>query len=471
MPSRRCSPSSPGSTPSAAAGAIDELARAGIVAPDSLAFVHPIVRNAIYEDIGARQRAQMHGVAAELLAESGALAEQSAAHLLRADPRGSREAVAMLRDAARTARERGSPAAAADYLDRALAEPPEEAERAPILLELGSAQARAGRPEALQNLQLAAAPPAASPVRLAATIELGQVLAYANRIEDAAEASQELLADLATEDERRIVEMLLLILAESDVAGRSSAGELLAGARAVVERLGERAPLGLTAIVAVEHAMVDGPAARAAELAERALAGGRILAEQGPESPHGLSAATALTIAGRHESAERHLRTIIDAAARRGSQRSYAFAAATRAWARSRGGDLDGAESDAHACLGLASDPGWELFVPLAQSALIEVALARGEDARSGGGARRSPARPLAVRIGLPAAPAGVARPAPAGPRGPRRRRGELRALRPMGAGLGRGERAPGSLARRAPPTSRSRAAIVGPQPGSPTMP
>ena len=65
--------------------------------------------------------------------------------------------VQRLRDAAHEALERGAPEIAADYVRRALAEPPTDAERAALLLMLGTAEWRAGQPDAIAHLEQALA--------------------------------------------------------------------------------------------------------------------------------------------------------------------------------------------------------------------------------------------------------------------------------------------------------------------------
>ena len=120
------------------AAALAALARAEIVKDEQpLAFVHPLVREAVYRDLPAAERALRHERAARLLRAGGASDEQVAAHLLLAPVRGDREASEVLRCAARTAAERGAPDSAITYLRRALEELPTGAPRCEVLRELG----------------------------------------------------------------------------------------------------------------------------------------------------------------------------------------------------------------------------------------------------------------------------------------------------------------------------------------------
>lgn len=103
-----------------------------------LAFAHPVVRTAIYNDLVLTDRAAMHAEAAKLLSDRGAEVERIAAHLL-ASPPGIDFAVRTLRQAARNAVERGAAASAFTYLDRCRDEPMEQSELIELLIEQGSA--------------------------------------------------------------------------------------------------------------------------------------------------------------------------------------------------------------------------------------------------------------------------------------------------------------------------------------------
>ena len=365
--------------------ASDALAAAGIIGKDGLSFAHPLIRNSAYEQIGSRRRAEMHRGAARSLAAAGAASELVATHLLLSDPSGDAEATTVLRGAARVAVDRGAPEVAVSYLERALAEPPAAEDRAAALYELGSAGARAGLDRAREDLDSALAAATDPATRTMAALELGQIQAYAGEMAAAAATAIEALASLGDEDSgfRAALEMLLLVLATTDLSARGQAADLMQRAYAAVERHGLSTPRGLLAFAAFDGALCSSNADRSAELAEAALAEGRILAEQGPEAPHPAGAAMALMLAGRFAACDRHLGDLIDAARGRGSARGYAWGSAIRAWTRIRAGDIDGAEADALACLELVPGPGWVLFLPMARSALALVMLERGEPQRA----------------------------------------------------------------------------------------
>lgn len=136
------------------ATALGVLSRSEILTDDEqrLAFVHPLVRDAIYDDLPAGERALHHERAAQVLLEQGATPEQVAVHLLRAPRRGSAATVELLRAAAGTAVSRGASEAAVGLLRRALEEPVPGSERARVLVELGRLETHVDGPSGVAHL-------------------------------------------------------------------------------------------------------------------------------------------------------------------------------------------------------------------------------------------------------------------------------------------------------------------------------
>ena len=119
-----------GQDASTAARLADRLRAADVLAPGSvLEFAHPIVRTAVYESIPPGDRALAHAEAARLLENERADPERIALHLLRSEPAGDARVAVLLRAAAAAASGRGAPGPAAEYLRRALEEPPEPTAR------------------------------------------------------------------------------------------------------------------------------------------------------------------------------------------------------------------------------------------------------------------------------------------------------------------------------------------------------
>ena len=106
------------------ADATGALARAEILRPEApLAFVHALVRDAVYQELPLGERELQHEQAARVLREAGAPPEQVAAHLLAAPRRGQEWVAEQLRDAGRAAVGRGGAGERRRDLRRALEEP------------------------------------------------------------------------------------------------------------------------------------------------------------------------------------------------------------------------------------------------------------------------------------------------------------------------------------------------------------
>ncbi|MGZ8738076.1 MAG: BTAD domain-containing putative transcriptional regulator [Nocardioides sp.] len=135
------------------AAALDTLTRVEILTADHrLSFVHPLVREAVYDDLPTAERALQHEQAATILHGQGAPPEQVAAHLLRAPHRGSADTVEVLRAAARTSMARGASDAGVLLLRRALDEPVPAQDRAGVLVELGLVETLVDGPSGAAHL-------------------------------------------------------------------------------------------------------------------------------------------------------------------------------------------------------------------------------------------------------------------------------------------------------------------------------
>ncbi len=135
------------------AAALDTLSRSEVLTEDRhLRFVHPLIGEAVYDDLPAADRALHHERAATILHQQGAPPEQVAAHLLRSPRRGSADTVQVLRAAAANAVARGASDSAVLLLRRALAEPVPGEERAAVLVELGLVETLVDGPAGVAHL-------------------------------------------------------------------------------------------------------------------------------------------------------------------------------------------------------------------------------------------------------------------------------------------------------------------------------
>jgi DNA-binding CsgD family transcriptional regulator len=349
-----------------------------------LTFAHPILRAAIYEDLGPTSAAAAHRRAARLLGEQGADADAVAVHLLESDPAREPEVVTTLRAAAAAAACKGSIHTAAACLRRALNEPPTPAERGPILLELASAEIHTGDPEELpaavehfaEGMRITADPWA----RVARLGEQTLALGAVGRSKEAFAALERAVEDLSTADPEAglLAEALLVGMTWFDHSRLQWTRSRLShyGRRLTGETTGERMLLATRTLIDAHHG--QRPADELADDAERALGDGRLLEDTGAEYPPFFYALAVLLLADRGAAALRELDQAISSARRRGSVPGFAIASAWRAELLAREGKLTEAEADARSCAALATP---ELLVasPATLGWVLDVLLTRGE--------------------------------------------------------------------------------------------
>ena len=129
-------------------GALDALGRSGLVRraqAGGVEFVHPLFRQALYDDLGGPRQARMHAQAFALLRQRGLEAE-AAEHAIRGDLAGDREAVALLARVGRAALGAGAVETAITILEAA-ADLAAANATPELLLDLGEALTSGGRPE------------------------------------------------------------------------------------------------------------------------------------------------------------------------------------------------------------------------------------------------------------------------------------------------------------------------------------
>lgn len=197
-----------------AVGAIERLAAADILASTSpLRFVHPIVRQVVYADLGDARRRADHRSAAEILHADGAVHTEVAGHLVRAEPFPLPWAADALRRAAASAYASGAFARAVTLMEHALAGERRSSERARMLLELGRYEVAAGRPTAVVRLRDALQLVPQTPEHADVAWQLGDSLYGAGRFADAVHAYErglQLVAASAATDRDPVVEARLI---------------------------------------------------------------------------------------------------------------------------------------------------------------------------------------------------------------------------------------------------------------------
>ena len=382
------------------ADACDLLTAADILDQQpSLDFVHPIVRRAIYSTIPPSQKASLHAKAARVLADAGGSLEGIATHLLNAEPRGDEWVVAALRRAGVRAIERGAPDAAVAYLRRALAEPPAAGGRAAVLSTLGDAELRAGElvdvhqgwegeSPAIEHLREAVEVTEDPRGQAELALLLGDALWARDRFREAVD-----VFDAAVEGVRGLDRELELLL-EGHVA---AAARLTVSAWPLVgprldrfvgiegRTAGERLIAG---VLAVDRALAGERPDVVADLAERALASGRLPSDRAAAHLP-VFAANALLWSDRLERADQLLEQLESEARARGSVRSLSIASCWRSALAYRRGRLVDAETEARVSLELAAARGWG-GMPATWAFLLDALVGQGDLAAAGEALERS---------------------------------------------------------------------------------
>jgi DNA-binding CsgD family transcriptional regulator len=258
----------------AVAAASGELARVEILRPEPpLGFVHPLVRDAVYNDLPPGQRELEHNRAAQLLREAGATPERIAAHLLRVPPLGEEWVAELLVAAGRTAAEQGGAENAVAYLKRALEEPLAPQRRTAVLYDLGQREMDVRGDEAVGHLREAYRGLDDPAEKGWAGYALARTLMFTRQEVEAAELAREVSAELPAgfDDLGRALEAIEL---QTVFFGRPAVEELQ---RTVPYRDGVPGDgpgtKMLTAVTAYTWANAGGDAERCAALAREALAG------------------------------------------------------------------------------------------------------------------------------------------------------------------------------------------------------
>jgi DNA-binding CsgD family transcriptional regulator len=372
-----------GLSPEDAAKATRDLAQAEILRPEApVGFVHPLVQAAVYSDLPPGERELQHERAAELFRESGAAAEQVAAHLLALPPKGEEWRVEVLQEAGRTALGKGGTDSAVAYLQRALDEPPPAKRRNRVLLELGLTATLQNAPAAIGHLREAYEVFDDPVTRVLIANVLGRALIFNGAPAEAVE----LVRDAATDLPDELGDMRLSLEALELVTMMFAASEPVA-ARERVAAYRDRAPGDepgakmMAAAAALDWTYAGGPADDCADLALKALEGGTMF-----EADGGLiwfAAVNTLVFANRREVEGVYERALRDAHAV-GSLIWITGITLWHGWALLREGELPDAERSLRASVEHAKSYGsTPLGDPYTYSFLAAVLLEQGKVAEA----------------------------------------------------------------------------------------
>ena len=356
------------------------MASAIVRGGDALSFEHPIVRQALWEELQPVERAHGHGRAARVLLETGARPARVAAQLLEAPPEADVRAVDMLEAAAAEALGRGDPHSAVKLLSRALDEPPPAPRTHATLLALGRAEFQAGHPRAVDHLRQATATAAEPRDRGVAALALGRAYYAAGRFTDAVELLADARDSVRDVDSELAAELNANWAASLIWSGREEA-EQLVPIHELVDPDREPRVLGerqLMANVAGFAALQGLDRERATRQALTAWGDGRLLDEAGVDEPSIWAITAVLQWGDEWREAEAVVDATIDRARREGSFLSYATGCYVRSALWMWRGRLARAAADIDVALG-ARAQGWETFAAAALWIRGEILLEQGK--------------------------------------------------------------------------------------------
>ena len=363
-----------------AVAAVDALADAEILAAElPLNFVHPIVRSAVYADLGPGRRAAAHARAARLLLAGGAAPERVASHVIHSVPAGDQRLLAVLREAAAAAVARGAPDSALLYLRRAMEEVDQAGGHGELLYELGAVEYIVGEQpaEAVAHLRAAIASLDDDERRAEAWLTLGRATMTHFDVATAVAVLDEALADLpelAGESRMRLeVESTCLGVTAAETFERSAA-RIAARPDVPGATPAERLSLCNAAYLAGQAGR---DLRRTVDLCRRAIADGRLIADEGAESNAVGQVVYVMLFADLLDEVRVQLDAGLERAAARGSSWGFAAASGCRGALNYLAGDLLAAEADCRQAMAVSGCPPFAL--PFVSAFLALTLLERGE--------------------------------------------------------------------------------------------
>jgi DNA-binding CsgD family transcriptional regulator len=361
--------------------AADELRAVSILDPQNLLrFIHPLVRNAIYDDMPLGERDAAHLRAADLLRARGAGNEEIATQLLATAPRGERRTVEALLAAGEQALSSGAPRSVIVYLGRAMAEPPPKELQARVLTSLLTAAFRVADQSVLTTFEgnIFEEWKREPALRSGWAVELTALMALGGRFDEAASMLQEAV-EIAVEEgdvehafqlKAQLNTLLLLMPATVDAEREYDATGIdpdTPGGRLAA------------AIEARSKAVSKGSAQEAADAAKRALGNDGILFAEAPELAAAPFAVMTLVAAEEMESARRATECALAIARERDATPELAQAHFLSGFVSWGNGELVSAEADMRQAIDAARLAGIAPLVLMYTGPFMEVLIERDE--------------------------------------------------------------------------------------------
>jgi ATP/maltotriose-dependent transcriptional regulator MalT len=344
---------------------------------DPATFVHPLVRQSLYDGIPTAERHRLHARAAELLAADGAAIEITVAHLSVLPPAGSSLVAEGCLGAAESALARAAPSEAVSWLQRALAEGAAQPSRAQLLARQGLALATLRDPSCVPVLSEAYESVEDPGMRRTVAVELAYTLAVSGAWERSAETIDRAERDLRT-DPAAVADLAAVraSLELHDARRIASFDRRRPELRRLAEQGEDWGANAVAAIIANEAAYRGRIAAARDELA-LARRGDRLLLERGGGGWAMPMLLGVPILIDDHGQAEELIDAADRAARSSGSMLATLSVLTANAWLRARRGDLIGAEVDFSTVLALSQENAMAMLVSNIALYLIDVLLER----------------------------------------------------------------------------------------------
>ncbi|HET6771323.1 MAG TPA: AAA family ATPase [Actinomycetota bacterium] len=359
---------------------VDSLIQMEILASGTpVRFAHPLVQQAIYEESPPAARADAHGRAARILADERAPPDEIATHLLLSEPMGRDDVVETLRAAASQSLSQGAPQSAVAHLRRAVEEGAAGEDRVTLLHDLGRAEALAGDPSAIADLEEASRLTDDPVPRAQIAYELSQLYVLVGNWSASHETLRRALAELGDRDPN-LAAQIEAAWAGSGLYDLTHAPEIEPSLPHLRERVhgGGAAVRNLAVTLAGVGAQRGMDREEVLALVEQGLDGGRLLRE-GPELLFIGQILVALVGFDELERADDVTREMADLARRRGSVADFVVASYGRLWIDAQRGDLKTAEGHLRSMVEACLEHGLTFVLPSAFHTAVDLLLERSE--------------------------------------------------------------------------------------------
>ncbi|MGK2938245.1 MAG: AAA family ATPase [Solirubrobacteraceae bacterium] len=340
-----------------------DLVRMEVLATaEPCAFVHPLVRRSIYDDLPIAERDALHAAAAQRLRETSRDPAAAAPHLMAVRPTSSPQVAEGLFAAAASASARAAPETAAVLLRRALEEGASSPARATLLFALGRAEMALREPTAAESLTRALELETDPQRRIDVAIKLTELRIHAGQWDEALALLDGMRTDHSgAEDRLPEIEALRFGYLSND----PRFADEVALERERLTPLTRQDTVGGRAIAAAigASAAYRGDVSTARPFLSRALDDGVLIADPGVGSWATPQAVSGLIVIDDHDHAMRIAEAVAEDGRRSGAIIATAGGALYRGFVTARRGDLADAEVDLRTTFDVSLQSGMTMWL------------------------------------------------------------------------------------------------------------